>query len=271
MQELEYQLSKEDYLDWIHWNVARQNLKKMKLITALIYGVFLVIYLGGSIAAKKDPASLISTVLMVVVLGVFMFYIISAKHQENVIWKRSGLKKLEKTVGFPCVRLYVREDGVTMEVPDQGSQNYSFTSINELEETERLFLLGVENKTWQFVAKSAFTDQSQMDKFKTYMLEKIADAKENPDKYKKEEPSAVHSSGESSKKIGQSDVAMGEDEAEEAEEEIEPVDTSNMGKIGKMAHIMAAMAAEQEEESESAAEGNSDNDMDSESGAEAEN
>lgn len=247
MQELNYQLSKEDYFDWIHWNVGRQNLSKMKRITAIIYGVFLVIYLGGSIAAKKDPVSLLSTVVFVAILGGFMFYLVSAKHQERVIWKRSGLKKLEKTVGFPSVHLTVREECVTMEVPGQVCKDYSYTELTGLEETERLFLLGASDKTWQFVAKSAFESPEKMDEFKTFVAEKIEDAKENPEKYTKK---AEIETDEASERTNTDEYVENRESVSYEAEVIEPVDTSSMGKIGKMAHIMAAMAAEADEADE---------------------
>lgn len=241
MQELKYQLEKEDYFDWIHWNVGRQNLGKMKKITAIIYGVFLVIYLGSSIASKADPISLIGTILFVAVLGGFMFYIVSAKHQERVIWKRSGLKKLEKTVGFPFVNLTVREDGITMEVPGQVCKDYPYTELSGLEETERLFLLGASDKTWQFVAKSAFESPEKLDEFKAFVNEKIEDAKEHPEKYRKEEEIE---SGDTLERVGTDEYSENTGSVSYEAESIDPVDTSSMGKIGKMAHIMAALAAE---------------------------
>ena len=36
MRELEYQLVKDDYKNWIHWNVLRNESKKMKLFTLVI-------------------------------------------------------------------------------------------------------------------------------------------------------------------------------------------------------------------------------------------
>lgn len=254
MQELNYQLEKEDYFDWIHWNVGRQNLGKMKKITAIIYGVFLVIYVGSSIASKANVISIVNSILFAAILGGFMFYIVSAKHQERVIWKRSGLKRLEKAGGFPCVNLKVREDGITMEVPGQVCKDYPYTELSGLEETQRLFLLGASDKTWQFVAKSAFESPEKMEEFKTFVTEKIADALEHPEKYQKAE--AIESDGEFSRTGSDEDGENVGSYSFEAEE-IEPVDTSSMGKIGKMAHIMAAMAADNADEMDEAT-GNDD-------------
>lgn len=247
MQELNYQLAKEDYLDWIHWNVGRQNLKKMQKITLLVYIAFLAVYLGGNIAAKKEPIYLISNLIIVLLLGGFMFYTVSAKNQERIIWKRSGLKKLEKRGGFPTIRLILGEEGVTMLAPDDVKKEYSYADISEVEETSRLFLLGASDKTWQFVAKSAFENEEQMEMFRTFMNEKIEDAKEHPEKYVKAEESGEE--GSENRKAPLIDEAAVEPDDISGEEPviIEPVDTSNMGKIGKMAHLMASMSSEKED------------------------
>lgn len=275
MQELKYQLQKEDYLDWIHWNVGRQNLKKAKIMTAVIFAIFVVVYVGSGIAAGKTPAGVLSSLILVVILGAGMFYIISPKHQERVIWRRSGLKRLEKTAGFPVINLSVRDTRVVMDAPGGVHKEYSYTELNEIEETERLFLLGAADKTWQFVAKTAFTSQEEQREFKAFIEEKIADAKENPEKYRKgkeaaEIGTAAHVADAESTDAARMDAgstntestntAESGDEWEAEAVKIEPVDTSNMGKIGKMAHIMAAMAAEnaekepEEETAEEAAE-----------------
>lgn len=257
MQELKYQLQKEDYLDWIHWNVGRQNLKKAKIMTAVIFAIFVVVYVGSGIAAGKTPAGVLSSLILVVILGAGMFYIISPKHQEKVIWRRSGLKRLEKTAGFPVINLSVRDTRVVMDAPGGVHKEYSYTELNEIEETERLFLLGAADKTWQFVAKTAFTSQEEQREFKLFIEEKIADAKENPEKYRKgkeaaEIGTAAHVADAAHTDAPSTDAepantAESGDEWEAEAVKIEPVDTSNMGKIGKMAHIMAAMAAENAE------------------------
>ena len=243
MQGLNYQLVKEDYLDWIHWNVARHSMKKMKIITAGIYVAFFIFYVGSSIVQKKEPAAILSSLILVLLLGAFMFYIISPKHQERTIWKRSGLSKLEKTNSFPKIYLTIREDGVKMEVPDQVCKDYSYTEVTDLEETPRLYLVGTSDRSWQFVAKSAFESAEKGEEFKAFMLEKIADAKENPEKYKKAEEVA---------KADSVDAGYEQDNREDsgsgtAEEEavIKHVDTSSMGKIGKMANLIAAMSEDE--------------------------
>lgn len=241
MQELKYQLVKEDYQDWIHWNVARHSMKKMKIITACIYVAFFIFYVGSSIVQKKEPVAVFSSLIVVLLLGAFMFYIISPQHQERTIWKRSGLSKLEKTKGFPKIYLMIREDGVKMEVPEQICKDYSYTEVTDLEETPRLYLIGTADRSWQFVAKSAFDSTEQGEEFKSFMLEKIEDAKENPEKYKKAEEVPEISSAEAG---DEQDGHSGSDvEGEEAL--IKHVDTSSMGKIGKMANLIAAMSEDE--------------------------
>lgn len=244
MRDLKYHLQKEDYMDWIHWNVGRQNQRKVHIITLIIYLVFLVLYIGGNIVAKKPPQVIITSVLMMGALGAFMFYTISAKHQAQVVWKRSGLRKLEKTDGFPTVHLTVREDGIKMEVTDELCKEYSYADIKEIREIDRLFLLAAASDgTWQFVAKSAFENEEQIKEFKAFMEEKIEDAKENPEKYRKIEEEKEKEEAPLQRSAEES-ISGGDGE----EVEITPVDTSSMGKIGKMAHIMAAMEERQAQE-----------------------
>ncbi|WP_125143851.1 YcxB family protein [Clostridium transplantifaecale] len=253
MRELEYQLVKDDYKNWIHWNVLRNESKKMKIFSLVIYVGFVVIYVGGSLnSAKGNMAALIPAIGMALLVGAAMFYTTSHHNQERMIWKKSGLKRLERNNNFPVVHLTLNDLGLVMEVPSENvTKEYRYSELFGILEIERLFLLEANDKTWQFIAKSAFSSQEEMDEFKAFMEEKIADAKENPEKYEKkeeipEEPQAAGSDVTDASYEGGS--ASGSDE--EAEE-IEPVDTSNMGKIGKMAHIMAAMAADAENEEDS--------------------
>ena len=60
---------------------------------------------------------------------------------------------------------------------------YSFKDILGILEIERLFLLETKDKTWQFVAKSAFESQEKMQEFYAFMEERIEDAKAHPEKY----------------------------------------------------------------------------------------
>ena len=127
MRELEYQLVKDDYKNWIHWNVLRNESKKMKLFTLVIYVAFVVIYVGGSISsAKGNPAAVIPSLGMALIVGAAMFYTTSHHNQERLIWKKSGLKRLEKANNFPVVHLSLGEFGIVMNVPSENTVIMSF-------------------------------------------------------------------------------------------------------------------------------------------------
>lgn len=252
MHDLKYQLVKEDYQNWIHWNVLRNESKKMKLFSIVIYIGFVVLYLGGSInTVKENPAALIPNIIMVLIVGAAMFYTTSHQNQERLIWKKSGLKRLEKNNNFPVVNMIFGEVGLVMDVPSENvTKEYRYNELAGILEIERLFLLEANDKTWQFVAKSGFKDREEMDEFKAFIEEKIADARENPEKYEKREELTEETKGAEDRKTAEApDENDSVYDTEEAED-IQPVDTSNMGKIGKMAHIMAAKTTEAVQEDE---------------------
>ncbi len=254
MQKFEYRLEKEDYKNWIHWNVLKHESKKMKMISALIYIAFLAVFLGkGAVSANGNMVLLVPSVVMAAVIGFGMFYMISNQNQERIIWKRSGLKNLEKTGKFPVVQLSLDEKTLTMTVAEQEmTKTYSYSDIEQMVEIERMYLLETNEKTWQFVAKSAFSDKEEEKKFVDFMNEKLADAKENPDAY----PSVTMNQDKTEDQGGtlHQNAAL-EDDVVEAdapdEPEITRVDTSHMGKIGKMAHFIGGQTSDEESESES--------------------
>ena len=269
MRKLEYQLVKEDYKNWIHWNVVRNQSKKMKFFSMCLYMGFIVLFLGRNIvSAKGNMAVIIPSVAVAALVGVGMYYMTSVHNQEQIIWKKSGLRKLEQTNRFPYVYLTMDEKGVTLEVPQENAkQYYNYREIVGIVENERLYLLETANKNCQFVAKSAFENQEDADAFKAQMEAIIEDAKENPEKY--EEESAKTADGAEESTVTAAAASSDErDASEEDEPEITPVDTSSMGKIGKMAHIMASMAAEAEAE-ESAEAAETEVSADAKKGAEA--
>lgn len=249
MRELRFQLVKEDYQSWIRWNVARHDSKKMKLVSLALYAVFLVVFLGGNIkAAAGNIQAMIPSILVALVVGAGMMYVVSKKNQERMIWKNSGLLKMEKTGSFPHVIVTIEEKGMTMDVPElNANRYYSYRDLKSIMEIDRLFLVETSDNTCQFIAKSAFADRVDMDEFVTFLQEKIDDAKEHPENYAASGPEggarpAVQGNGPLSRKAG---TAVSE---EDDVPEIEPVDTSRMGKIGKMAHIMASADRVQEDD-----------------------
>ena len=185
MQEFEYRLEKEDYKNWIHWNVLKHESKKMKMVSALLYVAFLALFLGKNVMqAKGNLVLLVPSIVIAVLVGIGMFYMISNQNQERMIWKRSGLKNLEKTGNFPVVHLTLDEKTLTMTVAAQEmTKTYSYSDIEQMVEIERMYLLETNEKTWQFIAKSAFSSEEEQKQFETFMNEKLADAKENPEEY----------------------------------------------------------------------------------------
>lgn len=184
MKELKYRLIKEDYKNWIRWNVAQHDSKKLKIVSAIFFVIFAFLFLGRSFALAGNFKANIGPVLVLMMVGAAMYYTISPQNQERVIWKRSGLGRLEKAGRFPDVKLTILEKGITIEVAAEGVRNeYSFKDILGILEIERLFLLETKDKTWQFVAKSAFESQEKMQEFYAFMEERIEDAKAHPEKY----------------------------------------------------------------------------------------
>ena len=187
MQEFEYRLEKEDYKNWIHWNVLKHESKKMKMVSALLYVAFLALFLGKNVMqAKGNLVLLVPSIVIAVLVGIGMFYMISNQNQERMIWKRSGLKNLEKTGNFPVVHLTLDEKTLTMTVAAQEmTKTYSYSDIEQMVEIERMYLLETNEKTWQFIAKSAFSSEEEQKQFETFMNEKLADAKADAEKYSK--------------------------------------------------------------------------------------
>ena len=60
MQEFEYRLEKEDYKNWIHWNVLKHESKKMKMVSALLYVAFLALFLGKNVMQAKGNLVLLT-------------------------------------------------------------------------------------------------------------------------------------------------------------------------------------------------------------------
>lgn len=260
MREFEYRLVKEDYKDWIHWNVEKNFSEKKRQKTLVIYGLIILAFAAMSIITGKGLNGVIPTLVLGVLMGWYLMRTTSFQNQEKMIWKKSGLEKLDKTGNYPTVHLILKDRGLVMEVAEQNmSKIYGYNEIISVIELERLFLLEATDKTWQFVSKSAFESEEEKEAFVAFMNEKIAAAKEAPEEYSQEAmkreagealTDAKESCGEEKEAAGEISETEEEREntASSVEEEdavvIEPVDTSNMGKIGKMAHIMAAMAAE---------------------------
>lgn len=139
---------------------------------------------------------------------------------------------MEKTGNFPVVHLTLDEKTLTMTVAAQEmTKTYSYSDIEQMVEIERMYLLETNEKTWQFIAKSAFSSEEEQKQFETFMNEKLADAKENPEEY----PSVTKFGNAENQEGGalHQNAALEDDVVEADEPEITRVDTSHMGKIGK--------------------------------------
>lgn len=255
MREIVYRLETEDYKNWIQWNVNRNYSEKTRKKTLLIFAVLVAVLMLVGIVVGKSISSMIPTLILGVCGGFYMFHSTSAQAQEKILWKRTGLSKLEKTGNYPEVHLELKETGLVMRAENQGMvKQYGYQEIVSVEELERLFLLETTEKTWQFVAKSAFANEEEQNAFRSFIEAKIEAAKEDPESYsqeamEREKKAAAGETEQPAEAVDLSDAAS-EQEAQMDEDavEIQHVDTSKMGKIGKMAHIMASMAPEQEEE-----------------------
>ena len=251
MQEFEYRLEKEDYKNWIHWNVLKHESKKMKMVSALLYVAFLALFLVKNVMqAKGNLVLLVPSIVIAVLVGIGMFYMISNQNQERMIWKRSGLKNLEKTGNFPVVHLTLDEKTLTMTVAAQEmTKTYSYSDIEQMVEIERMDLLETNEKTWQFIAKSAFSSEEEQKQFETFreiiprfihsLQRDYKSVTKNPENAENQEGGALHQN-----------AALEDDVVEADEPEITRVDTSHMGKIGKMAHFIGSQAADEEETDE---------------------
>lgn len=282
MQEIVYKLVKEDYQDWIHWNVKKNYSEKARKRTIVVFIALVAAFVISGVFLNKNLSSIIPTLVLGIGGGMYILRTTSMEGQEKMLWKRSGLDRLEKSANYPVIHLQLKNRGLVMRVENQEMvKDWGYKEIVGIVEIDRLFLLEAADKTWQFIAKSGFENREAMDAFFAFMNEKIEAAKEDPESYTTEamaqedasaaadtealaenadaagieaEADAEPGTAEGAAKYAAEDSEM----AATAEDDvvIEHVDTSSMGKIGKMAHIMAAMAAAdaEEEEAEEAVE-----------------
>ena len=110
MKEYTYQLEKDDYREWIQWNIKKHDQKKVRYITVGVMMALLAMTLIGNLSSGAPLAAAVGSSIMFLGLGAIMLYFTSPQNQERMIYKKSGLKKMEKT-GFPTVNLVLREDG----------------------------------------------------------------------------------------------------------------------------------------------------------------
>ncbi|MBS6517021.1 MAG: YcxB family protein [Clostridium sp.] len=237
MKEYTYQLEKDDYREWIQWNIKKHDQKKLRYITVGVMMALLAMTLIGNLSAGAPLAAAIGSSAMFLGLGAIMLYFISPQSQERMIYKKSGLKKMEKT-GFPTVNLILREDGFDLYGSNKAEEqmHYQYTALDEVLELERLILLKTTDGGYQFVAKKAFASQEEQEEFKTFLQEKREDAKAHPEHYslKNEEDEAAK---ERNSRVWEEGYV------------VRNKNTDGLGKIGQMAHILAPSDGEESEES----------------------
>lgn len=273
MREIVYKLVKEDYQDWVHWNVKKNYSEKARKKTIIVFTALVFAFVVSGIFLNKNLSSTIPTLVLGIGGGMYILRTTSLEGQEKMVWKRSGLDRLEKSGNYPVIHLLLKDRGLVMKVENQEMvKDWGYKELVGIEEIDRLFLIEAVDKTWQFVAKSGFEDRAAMDEFLAFINEKIAAAKEDPESYTMEAMAQEDASAAAdTEALAENADAAGieaaaaepgtaEDAVKDAAEDsemaaageddvvIEHVDTSSMGKIGKMAHIMAAMAAADAEE-----------------------
>ena len=267
-KELNYRLAEEDYRNWIHWSLTENPQKNRKFMAvALFIGLSFFLLSSGYRAAEGDITKMVpNIVIMLIVAGVLLVGM-SQKHQEKLIWKRSGLQRLKMRDEFPTVHLVAEEGLLRIDArgaeDDERHTSFSYKEIFEIREIERLILLRTQ-KAWQFIAKSAFADDTEKDEFIRFLQEKIDDAAAHPENYPTEkemeqaekEAEAAKAAEERAARIAAGEILPEEEEDRDADApQITRVDTSRMGSIGKLAHMVTADAGEESDDAEEA-EGN---------------
>lgn len=83
MKEYTYQLEKEDYREWIRWNIKKHDQRKAKLITVGVMLALLAVTLIGNFSSGRPIAAAIGSVVTFIGLGAIMLYFISPQNQEK--------------------------------------------------------------------------------------------------------------------------------------------------------------------------------------------
>lgn len=251
-REFDYRLAEEDYRNWIHWSLTENPRKNRKIMAVVLFlALTAFVMSSGYRAAQGDITKLIPNIVIVLITAAVLYFGMSQKHQEKLIWKRSGLERLKMRDEFPSVHLTVEDGLIRVDAAGQGDErhtSFSYKEIFEVREIERLVLLRTE-KAWQFIAKSGFADEAEKDEFVRFIKEKIADAAEHPENYPTEKELAQRQAEqEAAEKAEERErrIAAGEILPEETKEapgdapQITRVDTSRMGSIGRLAHMVTA-------------------------------
>ncbi len=247
-RELDYRLSEEDYRDWIHWSLSENPRNNRKIMAiGLFLALTIFVMSGGIRASQGDFSKLLPNIAIVLIAGGILLMGMSQKHQEKLIWKRSGLERLKMRDEFPTVHLTANETSLRIDAQTASGEqhtSFSYKEIFEIRETPQLILLRT-LKAWQFVAKSAFADEADKDEFVRFLQEKIEDAAAHPENYPTEKEAAEKARAEEAEREAEerrAETGSGglPAEPEDTSPAITRVDTSRMGTIGKLAHMVTS-------------------------------
>jgi hypothetical protein len=188
---LEYMLTRDDYADWIIWNIRKRDKRKIRLYLWGIFAICAVAFLGLTLVngGKGDiPIAL----FLVVLCGAALVYGSSDKQQFRLMMKRTGVKKMEKENTFPHLNARFNEKGFEISARDQNyRRQFSYSDIKGIEESKRLILIQTDSNMYQMIAKSAFSTEESRQRFMKFLQERYEDARKNPLRYDQSVNAAV--------------------------------------------------------------------------------
>jgi hypothetical protein len=264
MREYHFELVPDDYRSWLHFQMQRGGQQKKKIIAFVLYAVLLAIMIWQRLNPKNgavtDPKNTLVSLGLAVAVGLVLFFGMSEKHQEKLIFRKSGIERASKEGTLPKITLRIDDECIRASQEGQPQEQLiSYRDIQSFEEFERIVLL-CSGKTYQVIPKSAFPDEDSLTDFREFIEAKIADVKENPDRYKtlaelKEEEreaqaaeKAASAGADGAEKADDASAPAADEDGEIGVDEaaITRVNTSGMGKLGKIAHMVAADAGDED-------------------------
>jgi len=170
MYTFSYTLSRADYMDWVKREAKLLDNPSIRRKYYFIAVFSVMAVLLGEYYLFPDSRALfnVSCVFgLVVLIGVFG--ILSERNRLNSIYIRYGFKNVEKMGNFPTITMKLTDDKMTLSSDKSGVvQTYRYRQISVFEESPRLFMLQMDDGTWQFIAKRCFTSARQALNFAEY-------------------------------------------------------------------------------------------------------
>lgn len=229
--DIRFTVLKEDYKDWIHYNVeqsSRGKNKNFRIGAVVCYLTIALACSGYNILHGGDIRQ--ASLSFLVGLGIcgYILYTTSPKGIEAATYKKHGLHKLEKTKNYQELEVYADDEKCVMTITSTGQQRtFSYQEFLDVIEIDRIYMITTSENRVQFICKSAFQTAEEGEEFIAFIKEKIADAKENPDKYPIPENPLYNpwEDEENSEEAEETEAAeeneSGEEAAEETTEEAE--------------------------------------------------